>query len=307
MLPVSGLAYGQEEGTDAQNTDGVVSSDVTDTPELIAPEPVKPAIDYTAYDELMGRYAAPQRGRTKISFQLIREHAPYDLMKYIEYLVAQDISELEGDDLLAYMLNLQNAVAVQTLVEQKKLKKDLSKLRGTYETPGALWTEPRVMFVDTSYSLMDIEAAILEQFPEPDVIYGFYYGIQGAPSLYGKAYTGETVREALAENARRYVNSKGTVNVDNDVVELTPVFMWYKEDRFGADDQALIDHLQVHADPNLKSALYRGAKFETVKMNYQPDIFVLPEDNARSRGRKRKKSKPNYGRNAQIPRGGYGS
>ena len=98
--------------------------------------------------------------------------------------------------------------------------------------------------------------------------------------------------------------------MNNDTVELTPVFLWHKDQAFGADDANLVAHLQSHAEPNLKSALYRAARFEPIELNYGVDYFDVDKELLeRSAGSQpaRRRSQP-----APIPRpttggGGYGS
>jgi len=91
---------------------------------------VKSPIDYAAYNDLMTRYAAPQNGRPKIAYKLIREYGREDLQSYLDFLAVQDVSNLPELDQLAYWLNVQNALVVSAITLEGKKKKNLKRLRG---------------------------------------------------------------------------------------------------------------------------------------------------------------------------------
>ena len=125
-----------------------------------------------------------------------------------------------------------------------------------------------------------------------------------------KAYRGATVNETLAQNAKQYVNSNGIVTVKNSVVELTPVFLWYQDEAFKGDEKALLEHLKENAEPNLKSALYRGRSFAPTPLNYRPDFYDVKKEAkerlASSRPAPRTTSRPPR-QPAPSSGGGYGS
>ncbi len=287
--------------------------DVEDTLAQDGDASVKSPIDYAAYNDLMTRYAAPQNGRPKIAYKLIREYGREDLQSYLDFLAVQDVSNLPELDQLAYWLNVQNALVVSAITLEGKKKKNLKRLRGTGEAPGRLWTTPRLTLNGQSMSIADVETYILSNFKTDNVLYGLYQGVRGGPCINEKAYTGATIEAILETNAKRYINSRGIVHVNNDVVELTPIFLWHKDEAFGTDDKVLIAHLQSYAEPNLKSALYRAARFEPVSLNYGIDFYdidkIRKERSEALRPTSRPKRAPAPAPRPQQPTrgGGYGS
>ena len=269
-------------------------------------------IDYTAYDELMEKVTVKQGGRPRVAYDFIRDQEQDFISPYITYLAQQNISDLSENDKLAYWLNVQNIVTIKAILEDGKKKKTLKKLRGTADNPGKLWTKPRITIAGQNMSLQDIETKLLTEFDNSNIIYGIYQGVRGAPCLSSKAYRGANVEDVLAKNAKQYVNSNGIVFVNNNIVEVTPVFLWYKQYAFKGDDKALLAHLKDNAEPTLKSSLYRGRTFEATTLNYRPDNYDISKANreqaAASRGQRSSQPRvPSPPRQPQRGGGGYGS
>lgn len=230
-------------------------------------------IDYSAYDDLMSKVSVVENNRPRIAYDFLRDQKIDFFGNYVARLTRLDVNTLPKNDQLAYWLNVQNAVTVHAIIQDGKKTKSLKTLRGTDEAPGALWTTPRVTIAGQNMSLQDIETKLLTEFDNPNVIYGIYQGVRGAPSLSRTAYRGSIVEEMLARNAKQYVNSKGVVSVKKDVVRITPVFAWYQDKVFGQDNAALIDHLSVHAKPKLKAKLSGGKSFKMSSLNYKLDSY----------------------------------
>ena len=267
-------------------TDGMVSKVLT----------AESSIDYSFYDTIIKKVAVNEGGRPRLAYDFIRKQKSDFIGDYVAKLASQDVRSLSKDDQLAYWLNVQNIVTIDAILKDGKGKRSLKKLRGTAEAPGKLWTKSRVTIAGETMSLQDIETKILTEFDNPNVIYGIYQGVRGAPGVTPKAYRGSSVHEMLEKNAKQYVNAKGVVAVRGDVIEVTPIFLWYQNAAFGEDKMSLKTHLKSHAYPNLKSALYRGKGFEANSLNYRLDNYKIPKQETTSYS-----SRPSAGG------GGYGS
>ena len=251
-------------------------------------------IDYSFYDKVIKKVSVTEGGRPRLAYDFIRDQEGDFIGDYVSKLSAQNVENLPKSDQLAYWLNLQNIVTIEAILKEGKGKRSLKKLRGTAQKPGKLWTKPRVVIAGQNMSLHDIETKILTEFENPNVIYGIYQGVRGAPGLTPEAYRGATVDEMLDKNAKQYVNSKGIVAVKNNVVKVTPIFLWYQEAAFGGTDMALNEHLKLHAYPNLKSALFRGKSFGASSLNYRLDEYKAPKQDV-------------YSSSSRGGGGGYGS
>lgn len=231
-------------------------------------------IDYSSYDLFMKKFSLVEHGRPRIAFGLIRANARPFLDSYVSELAAENLQGRSEDEKLAHWLNLHNLVVVQAIVEDVN-KNNIKKMRGTGEKPGKLWTRPRVNIDGEDLSILDIERNILSAWQDPNVLYGLYQGVRGGPCLANTAYTGETVRAELEEDARQYVNSTGIVKVKNQTAFVTPVYAWFQTDLFDDDDTTMIAHIKSHAEPKLSSALYRAKQLDYSKLNYKTDLFEL--------------------------------
>jgi hypothetical protein len=241
-------------------------------------------IDYAFYDQVLNKLAVKQGGRPRLAYDFIRDQNGDFIGNYVSRLARQNIEGLPKTDQLAYWLNLQNLVAIDAIVKEGKGKRSLKKLRGTPLMPGKLWTKPRVVIAGQNMSLQDIETKVLTEFENPNVIYGIYQGVRGGPGLTSKAYQGATVNEMLLKNAKQYINAKGVVSVKNDLVKVTPIFLWYQDAAFAGQDMVLNEHLKSHAYPRLKKALNRGRSFAAASLNYRLDEYKAPKQETYSSG-----------------------
>ena len=278
----------------------VVADEAPAVPELTQVEVVTP--DYKQMKTFMERVSVNQRGRPAIKYKQVRELNLSFFQTYEDYLVNMDSDSLSADDRLAYWLNLQNFLVVTAVTFDTK-KTNLKSLRGTGTKPGKLWTKDRVTIGDEIYSIADIEAKIVSENKNPNVIYGLYQGVKGGPCLSSTPYEGATVNARLAELGEQYVNSRGIVEPNKSVVTLTPIYEWHKTALFADNDKEVFTHVKNHSSTHLRGRLNRATEVKYTKLNYTTDDFV-PEKLSQ-----RKRSSPSRPVPTQRPPsgGGYGS
>lgn len=235
-------------------------------------------IDYAATELFHSKFSVVDKGRARIAYKAVRKNAETFLNGYVDYLSQHNVDNLSKDEQLAYWLNVQNTLVIQAVSFDTR-KSSLKKLRGTAEKPGKLWTTPRFNYGGETLSIADIENRIVSNFEDPNVLYGLYQGVRGGPKLNPKAYEAATVRETLSKAGRTYVNSKGIVKSENDIVKITPVYFWHKDALFGNDDTKLIEHLKSHARPRLANNLYKAKTVDTLTLNYRVDNYEPPRTN----------------------------
>ncbi|MEP6342354.1 MAG: DUF547 domain-containing protein [Maricaulaceae bacterium] len=273
---------------------------------IVAAEVLSP--DYALMQDFLARSTSNQRGRPAIAFKQLREAEPSFFQNYEDYLVGLDANSLPDDDRLAYWLNVQNFLVVKAVAFDTK-KKSLKSLRGTGGSPGKLWTKDRVTIADQSYSIADIEAKIVAEFKDPNIVYGLYQGVKGGPCLSSTPYQGETVTARLAELGGQYVNSRGIVSPEKSVVTLTPVYEWQKTALFKNSDKEVLAHVKSHALTNLRGRLNRAHQVEYTKLNYAIDIHVPQKQGTRSKANRQNQGSQRRQQRPQQPSGGgsYGS
>ncbi len=272
--------------------------------EDITPEP---AVDYSMMNKFMTKLSVNERGRPALAYKVIRDKAMPVLDEYEAELISVDVESLNDDDRLAYWLNLQNLLVIKAVATDTK-KTNLKSLRGTGKKPGKLWTKDRITLNGQSYSIADIEAKIISDFKDPNVIYGLYQGVKGGPCLSETAYEGPSVSSRLAELGMRYVNSRGIVSPSKGIVTVTPIYDWHKTALFGGDDKAILKHLKGHANTALRGRLNTGREIKFTKLNYVTDNYIVPKDVRASAPRRQAPPAPVPTQQQQRQRGGgFGS
>lgn len=115
------------------------------------------------------------------------------------------ISTLPRNEQLAYWFNLHNSLVVQAIASQYPMK-DPSRETDAYGR--SFHDADRVTIDGMSLSLRNIrEDIVYKNWNDPMVIYGFFHGDIGSPSLQRKAYTANNIRETLRFSGDEFANS----------------------------------------------------------------------------------------------------
>jgi hypothetical protein len=146
----------------------------------------------------------------KIPFSKLKQEHILILQEYKRDLedlsTTINIASLSKKEQLAYWLNLHN-VTVITLIAENYPVAQPSKLKvGPQKMP---MHDAKIISVNGSkISLRDIrENIVYPNWPEAKVMYGFFLGDIGSPSLQGQAFTATNTEKLLNQNADEFVNS----------------------------------------------------------------------------------------------------
>ncbi len=116
-----------------------------------------------------------------------------------------DIPSLPRNEQLAFWLNLHNAVAVKSIADIYP-RAEPSSAKGPDGLP--FHDSKRVTIRGVALSLRDIrEGIVYANWSNPNVIYGFFHGDIGGPSIQRSAFTGNNVGSLLAFVGDEYANS----------------------------------------------------------------------------------------------------
>ena len=183
-----------------------------------------------------------------------------------------DLTRLPRNEQLAFWFNLHNVA----LVEQIALAYPVSQPR-TLRIGSERALIDEAQFIDIrgqKLSLRDIRTRIVyPNWRDARVIYGFWRGDIGGPSIQTRAFTGANLDTLLDETARDFVNSlRGTQKTGSrlDVSTLYDEARSFYFPAFGAD---LLAHFQEFADSTTESLIARTSEIDA--RISEPDIADL--------------------------------
>ena len=176
-----------------------------------------------------------------------------------------DIQALPRNEQLAFWINLHNVALVEQLANAWPVRQPREIMIG-----GVPLDEARIVTIEgVQLSLRDIrEKIVYRHWKDPAVIYGFWRGEIGGPSLQREAFTGENVSRLLARGADDFVNSLrgsqelgGRLQVSELYREVAPFFF----PDFERDVRA---HLTRYADDKTRALLASTTGAEPVVSEY---------------------------------------
>jgi hypothetical protein len=178
-----------------------------------------------------------------------------------------NIQTLPREEQLAYWLNLHNALVIKGISDNYPVSTPSTV---TDDAGRKFHDIPRVTINGMSLSLRNIRQDIVyRNWSDPLVIYGFFHGDIGSPSIQRKAYSGQTVQQTLSFSADEFANSlrgftaRGkTARISRHYEDAAPYF--FKD--FDVDVRA---HLSSLLKPDVK---------EELDMTENPLKFLRYED-----------------------------
>jgi Protein of unknown function, DUF547 len=214
------------------------------------------AIDHAAWERFLVRYL--RIGGDGVHRVAYAEVTPADrgaLDGYIDRLAAVPIGAYNRFEQMAYWINLYNALTVRLVLEHYPI----ASVRDIDDAPrplsGGPWDEPLVKIGGTPVSLNDILHRILRPiFNDPRVHYAVSCAALGCANLQPEPFRGADLDRQLNKAAMAYVNHPRCVSVQDDDLELSSLYRWYRDD-FGGSDAAVIHHLMGLANPRLAMSL----------------------------------------------------
>ncbi|EAQ27899.1 hypothetical protein NAP1_09902 [Erythrobacter sp. NAP1] len=174
-----------------------------------------------------------------------------------------DISSLPRNEQLAYWLNLHNVAMVEALSGEYPMVKPDDRTFGPNET--ALDDAKLVTVAGVPLSPRDIrEGIVYPNWRDPKVIYGFWRGILGGPSIQRLAFNGANVDPLLALSAEDFVNSLRGVERWGGALRVSPIYEEAKRFYF-EDSEYLRAHLSQYARDEVRELVS-----ETTEVAYRP-------------------------------------
>jgi len=216
-------------------------------------------IDHSRWDRFLKRFVvAPHpSGINRVRYQVVMPDDRANLKTYLQSMQAVAISNHNRAEQKAYWINVYNALTVDVILARFPV----ASIRDVNISPGFLARGPwgaRLFSVEgEKLSLDDIEHRILRPiWKDSRVHYAVNCASLGCPNLQPVALSGENSEALLEKAAREFINHPRGVAIQNGSLRVSSIYVWFQED-FGRDAEALMEHWQKYAEPQLAEALER--------------------------------------------------
>ena len=189
---------------------------------------------------------------------LLRDHLRNDLVDYdafarspefqgyLRALAAARLGSMSKDDLLAFWINVYNAYTIQLINqhEERESIRNINKFLGLVKGMGkGPWKEEIVRAAGRTLTLDEVEHKIIRvEFKEPRIHMALVCAAVSCPPLRQEAYEGARLDEQLHDQTRTFLRERQVSNrldLGNQIIHLSPIFDWYRED-FGKSDAAIL-------------------------------------------------------------------
>ena len=183
-----------------------------------------------------------------------------------------DISALPRNEQLAYWFNLHNLTVMDIIAQHYPVRHPSEILIGPNKTPVQ---EAKLLSIKGQpLSLRDIrEKIVFANWKNPNVIYGFWYGDLGSPSLQTRAFTGKNISSVLDFSAYEFANSLRAINNSNSKVFVSELYYQAAPYYFPNFEADLTAHLRPHLRDDVKVLLDNYSSIQPD--DYQTDTADL--------------------------------
>lgn len=161
-----------------------------------------------------------------------------------------DLSAIPRNEQLAFWINLHNVAVIEALAAEYPLAEPSN--RGFGADNSALDDAKLVTVAGVALSPRDIrERIVYPNWSDPKVMYGFWRGTIGGPSIQRLAYTGGNVDALLSLSAEEFVNSLRGIERWGGALRVSPIYDEAAQFYF-ADTDALRAHLTQYARDDVR-------------------------------------------------------
>lgn len=206
---------------------------------------------------------------TRVAFSFLDDNIRNNIADYRQNLQAipgkVDLQSLSRNEQLAFWINLHNVAMVEKIAEEWPVRQPREM-----KVDGVPLDDAKFIMVEgMALSPRDIrENIVYANWKNSMVLYGFWRGDIGGPSIQRKAFTGDNVSDLLNKSAREFVNSLrgterrgSTLQISTFYEEAAPFFF----PNFEADVRS---HIAQYAREDVTKILAETSKTEAAIKEY---------------------------------------
>jgi len=212
-------------------------------------------IEHNDWQTLLDIYLDDEHpsGINRFDYAVVSSEDRKKLSHYLQQMQQLNPRTFNQAEQKAYWINLYNALTVEAILKNYPVE-SITKLGDSIFSFGP-WDDKVVNIQGHESSLNDIEHGILRPlFNDNRIHYAVNCASISCPNLSASAYTSTNTHSLLEQAAHQYVNHPRGVTFENEKLNVSSIYHWYKDD-FGQSDQALITHLIQYAEPDLEKQL----------------------------------------------------
>jgi hypothetical protein len=176
-----------------------------------------------------------------------------------------------GADKIAFLINAYNAITLESIINQKPLKKSIKDIFG-------VWNFTKHTVAGEAKTLDDIEHKTLRKtFNEPRIHAALVCAAISCPPLRREPYTGAKLNEQLDDQVRQWLSTPQGLKIDRaqNKVFVSSIFKWFGEDwkksystaegfTDNPTERAILNFISRYVNPDDKAYLIQGG----YKLNY---------------------------------------
>ena len=182
-----------------------------------------------------------------------------------------DITRLPRNEQLAYWINLHNVAVIEAMAHEYPMRQPSER---RYGSNNATLHEAKLVTVDgIELSPRDIrEKIVYPNWKDPRVIYAFWRGEIGGPTIQRAAFTGANIDFLLSLGAEEFVNSLRGVESFGGALQVSKIYQEAEPFYFSTHDE-LRAHLSKFARDDVKQLIAKKARISFNR--YEGDIADL--------------------------------
>lgn len=212
----------------------------------------------------------------KIFFDQFDEETIASLHEYVVSLESignsGQIPTLSRDEQLAYWFNLHNMIVIDQIAQAYPVETPSRIKIGPEKAP--LHEAKLVTIQGVPLSLRDIRENIVYRYwDDPRVIYGFFHGDLGSPSIHDEAYTGAEIARQLDRSGREFVNALRGVAAGANTIFVSKHYFEARAGLFPNWPDDLKAHLREFAGDDVRLIL--DTKTTVTAMQYPDTVADL--------------------------------
>jgi hypothetical protein len=230
-------------------------------------------LSYESYRKILQTYVSTQ-GLVDYSALQTNPQPLKDVVVQLGAVAPSTYAAWGDPDKIAFLINAYNAITLESIINQKPLKKSIKDIFG-------VWNFAKHTVAGEAKTLDDIEHNILRKnFNEPRIHAALVCAAMSCPPLRREPYIGAKLNEQLDDQVRQWLSNGHGLKIDRaqNQVSVSSIFKWFGEDwqkSYGAADKfvgkpterAVLNFISRYLSPKDQSYLAKGS-YKLKYLNY---------------------------------------